>query len=96
MFKGKHPFIQILLLVFGILSIPLIAMQFTDEVSWKAIDFLIAGLLLYIFGWILYYLWTNLKSTYSKITACIIAIVIFLLLWAELAVGIFGSPLAGH
>lgn len=96
MFKDKRIFIQILLLVLGMLSIPLIAMQVTQEVSWNPIDFFIAGLLLYSLLLTVHFIWINIKPTFSKAVAFLIVLILFLLLWAELAVGIFGSPFAGQ
>ena len=85
-----------MLIVGLVLLIPLIAMQFTSEVSWSWIDFLIAGVILYTFLFILHLLWIRFKSTSSRLIACLVTIVLFVLLWAELAVGVFGSPFAGH
>lgn len=75
--------------------IPLVAMQFTDEVNWTLSDFLIAGVLLIGTGLLIDQAVRKAKnSRYRKVI--ILAIVLgFLLIWAELGVGIFGSPLAG-
>lgn len=40
----------ILIIVAGILLIPLVAMQFTNEVNWTIFDFVVAGILLYASG----------------------------------------------
>ena len=79
-----------------ILLLPLIAMQFTNEVNWTITDFVLAGILLCSFGLVLeLILRKNKKSDYR--TAIIAVLVLgFLLVWAELAVGIFGSPIAGN
>ena len=71
-----------------ILLIPLLAMQFTDEVSWTSFDFACAAVLLGSAG-LLYeaVVWKTLNNRYRKsIGAAIIAAVI--VLWAEGAVGI--------
>jgi uncharacterized membrane protein YqjE len=80
----------------GLLLIPLIAMQFTDEVRWSLFDFVIMGVLLLVAG-----MWTQrvvkrVKSFPRRATYIILVILLFLLVWAELAVGIFGTPLAGN
>ena len=43
----NNVFIWIAAATLAILSIPLIAMQFTDEVKWDLPDFIIMGLLLF-------------------------------------------------
>lgn len=75
--------------------IPLIAMQFTSEVVWTAMDFVVAGMLLLSAGFAGVYLWKKLAQSSYRLYIIAGLILIFLLLWAELAVGIFGSPLAG-
>ena len=86
----------IVLIVVSLLLIPLIAMQFTTEVNWNITDFIIAGLLL--FSVLLLIDFTKRKLQDSKYKALIIIaiVVIFLLIWTELAVGILGTPLAGN
>ena len=78
-----------------LLLIPFLAMQFTDEVDWKIGDFIVMGILLLSSG-LAYELIAKKMSTTAYRVAVGIAIgIVFLLLWAELAVGIFGSPFAG-
>ncbi len=72
----------------AVLLIPLLAMQFTDEVSWTRFDFACAAVLLGSAG-LLYeaVVWKTLNNRYRKIIgAAIIAAVI--VIWAEGAVGI--------
>ena len=80
----------------ALLLIPLIAMHYSDEVHWTLIDFAIMGVLLLVAG-----MWTQrvvkrVKSFPRRATYIIVVLLLFLLVWAELAVGIFGSPLAGN
>lgn len=78
----------------GLLLVPLLAMQFTDEVVWSVDDFIIAGVLL--FGAALTYEFiVKTHSSKSRTMLTILLVVIFLLVWAELAVGVFGTPFAG-
>lgn len=82
-------------LVIVILAIPLIAMQFTSEVNWNLTDFIAAGIIL--FGAVIVteiFLRIFKKQQHRRLIVAAI-IVITLLLWAEMAVGIFGSPIAG-
>ena len=78
-----------------ILLIPVIAMQFTPEVNWDGFDFLVAAILLSTFGFSIAIVWNKLAKSANRKYILIGIIILFLLLWAELAVGIFGSPLAG-
>ena len=79
----------------GLLLIPLIAMQFTREVNWTLSDFLIMGFLLLITGLSLELVLRKVKSTMNRIILLAGALGFFFLVWAELAVGIFGTPFAG-
>tara|TARA_A100001037_G_scaffold250658_1_gene233798 strand:+ start:581 stop:859 length:279 start_codon:yes stop_codon:yes gene_type:complete len=77
------------------LSIPLIAMFITDEVQWSVFDFLIMGGILISFASIGNYIYTTYKDQKRTWLLYVLALV-FLLLWIELAVGIFNSPIAGN
>ncbi len=78
-----------------LLSIPLIAMNFTDEVDWTASDFIIMGILLTITGLLVEFTLRKVKNMRARAILCASVLVIFFITWAELAVGIFGSPFAG-
>jgi hypothetical protein len=78
-----------------ILCIPFVAMFFTDEVNWTSSDFVIAGILLYGTGGIIELVLRNVKKVKSRIVVCSIILLVLMLIWAELAVGIFGTPLSG-
>jgi hypothetical protein len=93
----KNNRLVIILISVGILLfIPLIAMQFTEEVKWTFFDFIAMGTLLLITGVILEVVLRKVTQTKYRILFCVLVIGAFLLIWAELAVGIFGTPLAGH
>lgn len=87
--------IIILASVTVILLIPFIAMQFTNEVDWSVSDFAIMGVLLYGTGLLCELVLRKVKSVQNRILICAALVIAFLLVWAELAVGIFGTPLAG-
>ncbi len=78
-----------------LLLVPAVAMLFTDQVNWTAIDFLVMGILLlgtaaaYIFGI------RKLRKPDYRAALTVVLVLVFLLIWAEMAVGIFGTPLAG-
>ena len=79
-----------------LLLIPLIAMQFTDEVNWSLFDFGIAAALLLVVGFVCEFVLRKLKTSKYKAPVIMAIIVMFLLVWAELGVGIFGTPFAGN
>lgn len=78
-----------------LLLIPLIAMQFTDEVNWNLFDFIVAAVLLLGTGLVCEVVLRTVRLTKNRILLCGIVLVILFLVWAELAVGIFGTPFAG-
>jgi hypothetical protein len=83
--------IRLALAVVFILLIPLIAMQFTDEVNWDLADFVIAGVLLFGAGFA-YELIARKGSTTAYRAAVGVAVAAaLLLLWVNGAVGIIGS-----
>lgn len=78
-----------------LLAIPLIAMQFTEEVNWDATDFAVMGLLILGTGFLFEFLVTRKSLGRHSIAIGIVVLILLLLTWAELAVGIFGTPWAG-
>jgi D-alanyl-lipoteichoic acid acyltransferase DltB (MBOAT superfamily) len=78
-----------------LLSIPFIAMQLTSEVHWKILDFAIMGVLLFGTGLLCELVLRKVKTIKNRILICGGILILFLLVWAELAVGILGTPLAG-
>jgi dipeptide/tripeptide permease len=81
--------------VFLLLLIPFTAMQFTSEVNWSLSDFVIMGILLLSTGLAIEFLIRTVKTKPYRISIIVLVLLVFLLIWAELAVGIFGSPFAG-
>lgn len=96
MFTLTRRFYAILTLVLILLLIPLVAMQFTNEVNWSLFDFIAAGILLLGTGLAIELVLQKVKSRKNRILISGIIIVLLLLLWVELAVGIFGSSIAGN
>ena len=80
---------------FVILSIPLMAMQFTEEVNWTISDFLVMGILLFTTVFTIDFVLKKFKTLKSRLILIVGIVVLLALVWAELAVGIFGSPFAG-
>jgi peptidoglycan/LPS O-acetylase OafA/YrhL len=88
--------IRIVLGVLILLLIPLIAMQFTNEVNWTFLDFAFAGALLLGTGLICELVIRKINKIKYRIAICVALLVVLLLTWTELAVGIFGTPLSGQ
>ena len=86
---------RILLIVGILLLIPLIAMQLTDEVNWSFFDFIIMGALLTITGILIGVILQKVKNSKNRLILIITIVMMFFLIWAELAVGLFGTPFAG-
>jgi len=85
-----------MLAVTGLLLIPLIAMQFTEQVKWDLKDFIVMAFLLFTTGLLIDLLFRKVKYVKSRILLIAVVLTIFFLTWAELAVGIFGTPFAGN
>ena len=78
-----------------LLSLPLIAMQFTNEVNWSPADFIVAGVLLVGTGLFCELVMRKVKTTRKRVILIGVVLLVLLLVWIELAVGIFGTPFAG-
>ena len=75
--------------------IPLIAMQLTDEVKWSLFDFIIMGAMLLITGLLGEVILKRVKKSKHRLILMVAIVMIFFLIWAELAVGLFGTTFAG-
>lgn len=78
-----------------LLLAPLIAMQFTKEVQWSLFDFTLAALFLSFTALLIMFILHSLQKTKFRFLILLFVILAFLLLWAELAVGVFNSPISG-
>ena len=92
--KNKR-LIGILLTPILLLLVPLIAMQFTKEIYWKLSDFVVAGALLLSSGLIIDFIIRRVKQSRSRVILIFSIVALLLLIWAELAVGIIGTPFEG-
>jgi len=77
-----------------VLSVPLVAMQFSEEVNWDLADLVVIGTLLVGAGITFELVAARVNAKYRPIVALVITAAV-LLVWAELAVGIFGTPFSG-
>ena len=78
-----------------LLLIPLIGMTITDEINWSPIDFIIMGSLLIFLSIGINFASNRAKNLKNRVLYIGILVIIFMLIWAELAVGLFGTPFAG-
>lgn len=78
-----------------ILFIPFTAMQFTDQVNWTILDFVVAGILLLGTGLVFELVIRKVTNKNYQITAIAVLLAVVFLFWAELAVGIFGNSFTG-
>ncbi len=83
------------MIVLAIMTIPIFATVFSEEFNWDIVDFVIASFLLITLGFTIDFAVTKIGSKKFRIASVVLIIALFLLLWAEMSVGIIGSPLAG-
>lgn len=89
MFMQNKRLIVILLIVAFLLFIPLIAMQFSDEVKWTLFDFVAAGVLLLSTGLLCELVIRRVNNIGYRIIICAALLTALLLIWLQIAVGIF-------
>lgn len=78
-----------------LLLLPLVAMQFTNEVNWSVSDFMMAGILLFGTGGLIELTIRKINQVSLRVWVIFGILLVLFLVWAELAVGIFGTPFAG-
>ncbi|MBH1944257.1 hypothetical protein I5L01_08425 [Erythrobacter sp. YJ-T3-07] len=79
----------------AILIAPLVAMQFTGEVHWTPFDFVIAAALLGATALAIEFAIRTIGRPVWCVAAVLGILAVLLLVWAELAVGVFGTPFSG-
>src|SRR4051812_19958872 len=80
----------IVLIVALLLLIPLIA-----GFPWSRMDFITAGVLLLGTGVLCELVMRKVKKIEYRVALCIAILAALVLIWIELAVGLFGTPFAG-
>ena len=78
-----------------LLCIPLLGNVISKEFNWSPSDFAIGGLLLFGTAFLIDLMLRIVKNKTYKILICAAIVLLLMLVWAELAVGIFGTPFAG-
>ena len=84
----KGAFLWVAIVTGIILLIPLVAMQFTNEVNWNLTDFIVMSLLLFSMGSLFVLIARRVHRKHRFILSALFAVVL-IYIWAELAVGIF-------
>ena len=70
-------------------------MTITDEINWSPFDFIFMGSLLIFLSIGINFVSNRAKNLKNRVLYIGILVIIFMLIWAELAVGLFGTPFAG-
>ena len=71
------------------------AFKLSDEFNWSLFDFLVMGTILLTMGILINLIIDKLKKRSFKFLLIIVTLLVFALIYLELAVGIFGTPFAG-
>ena len=89
-------FQKMYLITFGfVLSIILLFNIISDEFDWNLFDFIILFIMMIFAGALFEFVSRIIKNEKNQKILFVIIIFLFLLIWAELGVGIFNSPFAG-
>jgi len=80
---------RVALVTILLLCLPLVAMQFSDDVVWTLGDFIVAGVLLFGAGTLYEVLGSKNPNFRFRIAVAVLAMLV--LIWVSLAVGPIGS-----
>jgi hypothetical protein len=89
--KKWSVFSPLLLLLF-----PLVGTLVSNEVNWSFFDFIIMGILILSMSFGIKQVVMTTKNTNYRILIIGMILLVFILIWVELAVGIFDTPFAGN
>jgi hypothetical protein len=70
-------------------------MQFSSEINWGLFDFIFAGTLFFVLILVIELIFRKIQSNKKRLWIVLLIGVLFIMIWVELAVGVFGSPFAG-
>jgi hypothetical protein len=93
--KQNKRLVTILISASALLLIPLLGMLITNEINWKIFDFIVAGILLGGTGLTLEFILRKIKTKRNRLFLILGLFLALILIWTELAVGIFGTVIAG-
>lgn len=78
-----------------LLLYPLIGMFFSNKINWSFFDFISMGILILSMSFGIKQVLKTTKNLSYRILVIGVILILFLLVWAELSVGIFGTLFAG-
>jgi hypothetical protein len=87
--KQLKKYIVVVLIVLFLLLILFTMMLLTDRIRWSLLDFTIAGILLVITISTIHFIFRKIKNTKYFIVTSIAFLILMLLIWIEIAVGVF-------
>jgi asparagine N-glycosylation enzyme membrane subunit Stt3 len=82
-------------IILALLALPLIGMQFSNAIDWKAGDFVMAAVLLVLATLVIETTNRIIPNKTLRRVLMAVGILVIVLIWLELAVGVFNSPIAG-
>lgn len=85
----RAPLLRVLVAACALLLLPAVAMRFTRQVQWGAGGFLAAGALLFLAGGAMVLASRAARSMPQRLGSVGLLVLASLLVWAELAVGVF-------
>ncbi len=91
-----HRVFKLMVSLYILLLIPFIASFLSDEVNWSILDYLVAVSILSAFSISVELALRFSKSMFTKLTAILLFLFLFALIWVELAVGVFGGAFSGN
>jgi hypothetical protein len=87
---------RLLIISTSILSIPVLGKLFTDEFQWALPDFIIGAILLYGTSFMIDFIPRKVQKKSHRLALSGFILLVLLFIWAELAVGLIGTPFAGN
>jgi dipeptide/tripeptide permease len=79
-----------------ILTIPILGKLYTDDFQWALPDFIIGAMLLYGTSFMIDVIMRKVQKKSHRIALSGLILLVLLCIWAELAVGLIGTPFAGN
>ena len=78
-----------------LLLFPLVGTLVSNEVNWSFFDFIVMGILILSMSFGIKQVVMITKNTNYRVLIIGMILLVFILVWVELAVGIFDTPFAG-
>lgn len=92
----RKSIISVLIVTVLVLSVPLVAMEFSDEVNWGLGDFIIIGALVFVTGLVYEFQVKHIRNTTHRVVAGIALAAVLFLIWAQLAIGLIEKLFTGR